>query len=100
MIIALLDELSFLADGRFEVKAHEEVVVANFLTKHCTKSLKASSLLSSDSLEWWNSPEGRAYVEENRKFIERDGEVIRVFILENDQIEDFKDTLYSHHKIG
>lgn len=91
MVVAFLDEISLLANGQLKVEHHEEVVIGNKLAESCKKNIKASSFM--DKVEWWDSPEGKAYVEKNVKLVKRGGKVLRVFILAKEQISDYEKIL-------
>lgn len=101
---AAVTELSFLAEGRLHINALEDFLVTIGLLKSCDLEMRASSW--QNIVEYWTSPFGQRYLDEHKKFFERnkqrgrEGKVIRVFVLEDDEVNDYKDIMLSQSKLG
>jgi hypothetical protein len=96
---AFLDDLSLLAEGRLRIEPHEEMLLAIESINRCTKELQACSWR--DTIEYWNLPEGRCYVDATKEAIDKRGiSANRIFILKQDELEEYKDVLMSQAKLG
>lgn len=85
---AFVDALSLLADGRLQVAVHEDLLFTIELLNSCKGKLMAASW--QNKIEYWDSPEGKNYVEAHRDFIQcRRGKVTRVFIIRRDEVKDY-----------
>jgi hypothetical protein len=85
---AFVDSLSILADGHLQVGVHEDLLFIIDLISSCAGKLRAVSW--QNTIEYWNSPEGRHYVEAHQDFIHRrQGKATRVFIIGRDEIESY-----------
>jgi len=93
------DELSFLADGRTRIDPHEEMTFTINSLKRCKKHLYISSWL--DTVDYWESSEGKKYLEETEKLIKKKKvEVIRIFILKECELKNYKSTLENQKSKG
>jgi hypothetical protein len=93
------DQLSFIAEGRIRIEPHEEMLLAIEDLSRCNKKLHVSSWR--DTVEYWRLPEGKAYVEATEQLIKEKGiEVIRIFILKQCELEEYKDILSEQKSKG
>jgi uncharacterized membrane protein len=99
LLDVLVDELSLLADGRLHITTHEDLLFTIEQQSNCKSDLKAASW--QDKIEYWDSPEGKNYVEAHRTFIEHaKGRITRVFILSRDELQEYKRIMLSQSKMG
>lgn len=93
------DQLSFISEGRMRVEPHEEMLLAIESLSRCNKKLHVSSWR--DAVEYWHLPEGKAYVEATEKLIkEKKVEAIRIFILKQSELEEYKNILLEQESKG
>ncbi|MGB9135482.1 MAG: hypothetical protein WCC63_07890, partial [Candidatus Bathyarchaeia archaeon] len=95
---AALDDLSLLAEGRLRIEMHEEMSLAIDALQRCNEKLHACSW--HDLVAYWNTPEGKCYVDETEKLVRKGVQACRVFILRRDELEEYKEILTSQAHRG
>ena len=95
----VVNELSLLADGDLHIDSHEELLFTIEQVKNCGYRVRACSW--QDKIEYWDSPEGKSYVDAQRELIEsKKGRITRIFILKDHEIQAYKQILLSQASMG
>jgi hypothetical protein len=88
--------ISDLSKGRITLNMVDEILVASDLIKRSKKYARAVSHISFDN--WWRSEIGQQYLKDNIAMIEKDINIIRIFIIPRSKIEDMRDLIQKQHE--
>jgi hypothetical protein len=90
--------LAGLSKGRVTITREEQMVVLEELLRTAHMQARAVSYITFG--EWWQTPVGKSYLQENERAVKRGVHIIRIFVAPKNRINELKELVIEHLKAG
>jgi len=90
--------LAGLSKGRVTITREEQMVVLEELLRTAHMQARAVSYIT--FREWWQTPVGKSYLQENERAVKRGVHITRIFVAPKNRINELKELVIEHLKVG